>query len=56
MQLGGLAASPLLSAGTALGTIPQVWLAAGGAVAAVILVCLAVSAWRGRKTPPLPKH
>lgn len=56
MQLGGLAASPLLSAGAALGTIPQVWLAAGGAVAAVMLVCLAVSAWRGRKTPPFPKH
>ena len=46
LQLGGMAASPLFSAGTAMGTIPQVWLAAGGAVAAVMLVCVAAGARR----------
>lgn len=43
LQLGGLAASPLLSAGAAVGTIPQVWLAAGGALAAGMLLWLAAS-------------
>ncbi|WP_418442405.1 MFS transporter [Candidatus Allofournierella excrementavium] len=50
MQLGGLAASPLLSAGAAVGTIPQVWLAAGGALTALMLVWLAVHLLRARKT------
>ena len=49
MQLGGLAASPLLSAGAAVGTIPQVWLAAGGVLAAGILAWLAAWALRRRK-------
>ena len=43
LQLGGMAASPLLSAGAAMGTIPQVWLAAGGAVTAVMLTGLLMS-------------
>lgn len=50
MQLGGLAASPLLSAGAAVGTIPQVWLAAGGALASLMLAWLAVHLLRARKT------
>ena len=50
LQLGGLAASPLLSAGAAVGTIPQVWLAAGGALTALMLVWLAVHLLRARKT------
>lgn len=49
LQLGGLAASPLLSAGAAVGTIPQVWLAAGGALAAGMLAWLAARALRRRK-------
>lgn len=49
MQLGGLAASPLLSAGAAVGTIPQVWLAAGGVLAAGMLAWLAAWALRRRK-------
>ena len=49
VQLGGLAASPLLSAGAAVGTIPQVWLAAGGALAAGMLAWLAARALRRRK-------
>lgn len=48
-QLGGLAASPLLSAGAAVGTIPQVWLAAGGVLAAGMLAWLAAWALRRRK-------
>lgn len=43
LQLGGMAASLLLSAGAAMGTIPQVWLAAGGAVTAVMLTGLLMS-------------
>lgn len=43
LQLGGMAASPLLSAGAAMGTIPQVWLTAGGAVTAVMLTGLLMS-------------
>lgn len=50
LQLGGLAASPLLSAGAAVGTIPQVWLAAGGALASLMLAWLAVHLLRARKT------
>lgn len=50
LQLGGLAASPLLSAGAAVGTIPQVWLAAGGVLAAGMLAWLAVHLLRARKT------
>lgn len=50
LQLGGLAASPLLSAGAAVGTISQVWLAAGGALTALMLVWLAVHLLRARKT------
>lgn len=46
LQLGGLVASPLLSAGAALGTISQVWLAAGGALAVLMLDWLAVRAVR----------
>lgn len=49
LQLGGLAASPLLSAGAAVGTIPQVWLAAGGALSAGMLAWLAAYALRTRK-------
>ncbi len=49
LQLGGLAASPLLSAGAAVGTIPQVWLAAGGALTVGMLVWLAVHLLRARK-------
>lgn len=49
LQLGGLAASPLLSAGAAVGTIPQVWLAAGGALAAGMLLWLAASLRRASK-------
>lgn len=49
LQLGGLAASPLLSAGAAVGTIPQVWLAAGGALTAGMLVWLAACALCTRK-------
>lgn len=49
LQLGGLAASPLLSAGAAVGTIPQVWLAAGGALTVGMLAWLAVHLLRARK-------
>ena len=49
LQLGGLAASPLLSAGAAVGTIPQVWLAAGGALAAGMLLWLAARSLAARK-------
>lgn len=49
LQLGGLAASPLLSAGAAVGTIPQVWLAVGGALAAGMLLWLAASLRRASK-------
>ena len=48
-QLGGLAASPLLSAGAAVGTIPQVWLSTGGVLAAGMLAWLAAWALRRRK-------
>ncbi len=54
LQLGGLAASPLLSAGAAVGTIPQVWLAAGGALASLMLAWLAVHLLRARKTKSKP--
>lgn len=49
LQLGGMAASPLLSAGAAVGTVPQVWLAAGGALAAGMLLWLAVRWLAARK-------
>lgn len=42
LQLGGLAASPLLSAGAALADIPRVWLAVGGALAAGMFAGLLV--------------
>ena len=50
LQLGGLAASPLLSAGAAVGSVSQVWLAAGGALAVLMLAWLAVHALQARKT------
>ena len=46
LQLGGLAASPLLSAAVSMGSIPRVWLIAGLAVCALMLSCLAAGARR----------
>ena len=45
LQMGGMAASPVLSAAVTFGSISQVWLVTGLAVAAVMLTCL----WVGKQ-------